>query len=65
MSWYRAREQNYKDDLAILGRSIQVPVLFIQAIYDVVLPLWMGENVGKLIPNLTRGEVRSAHWVLW
>jgi pimeloyl-ACP methyl ester carboxylesterase len=65
VNWYRTGEQNYKDDLAIVGQSIQVPVLFIRATYDEVLPSWMNKRMEKSIPNLTRAEVQSGHWALW
>ena len=65
VNWYRTREQNHKDDLAIVGHRIEVPVLFIQGIYDATLPPWMSKSMEKSIPSLTRAEVRSAHFLLW
>ncbi|KAF2751383.1 alpha/beta-hydrolase [Sporormia fimetaria CBS 119925] len=63
--WYRTRKSNWEEDLALLDKKvIHTPVLFIQATYDSVLKPEMAKNMDALLPNLTRGEVPSAHWAL-
>lgn len=65
MNWYRTREQNYKDELEVLGRTIEVPVLFIMATKDVALRPELSVGMEKHLPNLTRDEVETGHWALW
>lgn len=65
VNWYRTRKVNYEEELAILGRRIEVPVLFIQALRDPALPPHLGKSMSKHIPNLTLKQVNTAHWALW
>lgn len=45
--------------------TIDIPVLFIQAINDPALPFGMSAGIGKYIPRLTIKRVKSSHWALW
>lgn len=65
MNWYRTRKVNFEDELAILGRQITIPVLFIQALKDQALPPHLGKSMAKHVPNLTLKQVNAAHWALW
>lgn len=65
MNWYRTRQVNYEEELAILDRKITIPVLFIQALRDPALPPHLGKTMGKHVPNLTLKQVNTAHWALW
>ncbi|KAL2011318.1 hypothetical protein VTN00DRAFT_4036 [Thermoascus crustaceus] len=65
LNWYRTREINYRDELAILDRRITVPVLFIQALRDSALPPHLGKGMSKVIPKLTVKQVDTSHWALW
>jgi len=65
VNWYRTRDVNYKEELAILDRQIQIPTLFIQALRDQALPPHLGKSMGKHIPNLTLKQVNTSHWALW
>lgn len=65
VNWYRTREINYRDELAILNRRITVPVLFIQALGDPPLPPHLGKGMSKVIPKLTVEQVDTSHWALW
>lgn len=65
VNWYRTRKVNHEDELAILGRRIEVPVLFIQALRDPALPPHLGKSMAKHIPKLTLKQVDTAHWALW
>ncbi|KAJ5098041.1 hypothetical protein N7532_005042 [Penicillium argentinense] len=65
LNWYRTRKVNYAEELDILGRRIDIPVLFIQALRDQALPPHLGKSMGKHIPNLTLKQVNTAHWALW
>lgn len=65
VNWYRTRKVNYEEELAILGRRIETPVLFIQALKDEALPPHLGKSMAKHIPNLTLKQVNTAHWALW
>lgn len=65
VNWYRNREVNFKDELKLTNRIINVPVLFIQGTKDEALPPSMSEGMDRLIPNLTRREVKTGHWALW
>ena len=49
----------------LTNKIINVPVLFIQATKDNALPPSMSEGMERLIPNLTRREVKTGHWALW
>ncbi|KAI1918281.1 hypothetical protein LOZ39_002433 [Ophidiomyces ophidiicola] len=65
LNWYRTREQNYKEDLELIGQKWEVPVLFIRATKDDALRPELSKNMGKYIPNLTQAEVDATHWALW
>ncbi|WEW61172.1 alpha/beta hydrolase family protein [Emydomyces testavorans] len=65
VNWYRTREQNYKDELELIGREIDIPVLFIGATKDPALRPELSKGMEKYIPKLTRAEVDGTHWVLW
>ena len=45
--------------------TIDVPVLFIQAVNDHALPPTMSEGMERFIPNMTRGSLETTHWALW
>lgn len=65
VNWYRTRDVNYKDELAILDREIQIPTLFIQALRDQALPPQLGKSMAKHFPRLTLKQVDTSHWALW
>ncbi|OQE04380.1 hypothetical protein PENVUL_c033G09213 [Penicillium vulpinum] len=65
LNWYRIRDMNYEDELAILDRVIQIPTLFIQALRDQALPSHLGKSMAKQVPRLTLKQVNTAHWALW
>lgn len=65
VNWYRTRKVNFEDELAILGRRITIPVLFIQALKDTALPPHLGKSMAKHVPDLTVKHVDTAHWALW
>lgn len=65
VNWYRTRKVNYEEELAIVGRKIEVPTLFIQALKDQALPPHLGKSMAKHVPNLTVKQVNTAHWALW
>lgn len=65
VNWYRNREQNFQDELALTKKIIEVPVLFIQATSDEALPPAMAVGMERWLPRLTRREVGAGHWVLW
>lgn len=65
VSWYKNREQNFQDELRLEKKTIDVPVLFIQATDDAALPPSLSEGMERFVPNLTRKEVDASHWVLW
>ncbi|KAL2702065.1 hypothetical protein AAEP93_006363 [Penicillium crustosum] len=65
LNWYRTRDVNYKDELAILDREIQIPTLFIQALRDQALPPQLGKSMAKHFPRLTLKQVDTSHWALW
>ncbi|KAJ6068921.1 hypothetical protein N7499_010808 [Penicillium canescens] len=65
LNWYRTRQINYRDELAILNRKIEVPTLFIQALRDQALPPHLGKSMAKHIPSLTVKQVNTSHWALW
>ena len=65
VNWYRTREINYNEELAIQDRRVTVPVLFIQALRDQALPPHLGRSMAKKIPQLTIKQVNTAHWALW
>ncbi|KAK2865399.1 hypothetical protein FQN49_003613 [Arthroderma sp. PD_2] len=65
VSWYRTREQNWKEEQEFLGRSIEVPVLFILATKDSALRPELSRNIDRHLKNLTKAEVVATHWALW
>ncbi|KAJ5405027.1 hypothetical protein N7465_006311 [Penicillium sp. CMV-2018d] len=65
LNWYRTRDVNYGDELAILDREIQIPTLFIQALRDQALPPQLGKSMAKQFPRLTLKQVNTSHWALW
>jgi pimeloyl-ACP methyl ester carboxylesterase len=65
VKWYRTRKVNYEDELNILDRKITAPLLFIQALKDIVLPPEMGRSMSRDVPNLTVEQVNTTHWALW
>ncbi|OQD62143.1 hypothetical protein PENPOL_c013G06736 [Penicillium polonicum] len=65
LNWYRTRDVNYGDELAILDREIQIPTLFIQALRDQALPPHLGKSMAKQFPRLTLKQVNTSHWALW
>ncbi|EEP80039.1 predicted protein [Uncinocarpus reesii 1704] len=65
INWYRIREQNYKDDLELIGRGLDIPVLFIRATNDDALRPELSKNMHKYLPNLIQAEIEGTHWVLW
>lgn len=65
VNWYRTREINYNDELAILNQRITVPVLFIQALRDPALPPHLGRSMLKTVPRLSLKQVDTSHWALW
>ncbi|OQE22697.1 hypothetical protein PENFLA_c012G06001 [Penicillium flavigenum] len=65
LNWYRTRDVNYEDELAILDRVIQIPTLFIQGLRDQALPPHLGKSMAKQVPRLTLRQVNTSHWALW
>ncbi|KAL8690090.1 MAG: hypothetical protein Q9218_004389 [Villophora microphyllina] len=65
LNWYRTREQNYKDELELKKRTIEIPVLFIQATRDRALPPSMSEGMEKNVPKLMKKTIEADHWALW
>ncbi|EZF36175.1 hypothetical protein H109_02917 [Trichophyton interdigitale MR816] len=65
VSWYRTREQNWKDELEFLNRSLDIPVLYILATNDTALRPELSRNMERNIKHLTRAEVVASHWALW
>jgi soluble epoxide hydrolase/lipid-phosphate phosphatase len=65
VNWYRTRRTNWEEDQALLDKkTINQPVLFIQATHDSVLKPEMSKSMEQFIPNMTRGEVAATHWAL-
>lgn len=64
VNWYRTREMNYKDELALLNQHITAPVLFIQALRDTALPAHLGKGMTRTLPHLTYQQINSSHWAL-
>ncbi|OQE86029.1 hypothetical protein PENNAL_c0022G09911 [Penicillium nalgiovense] len=65
LNWYRTRDVNHEDELAILNREIQIPTLFIQGLRDQALPPHLGKSMAKQVPRLTLKQVNTSHWALW
>ena len=65
LSYYKTRELNYRDELALVGkgRGIECPALFIGAKKDQALPpkTWGGQSWVK---NLEMHSVAGGHWCL-
>ncbi|GAB1201219.1 hypothetical protein APSETT444_010607 [Aspergillus pseudonomiae] len=64
-NWYRTREINYREELAILNKHITAPVLFIQALRDTALPAHLGRGMTRTIPHMTFKQINTSHWALW
>lgn len=65
VNWYRTREINYKDELALLNQRITAPVLFIQALRDTALPAHLGKGMTRTLPHLAFQQINTSHWALW
>ena len=68
MNWYRTRRVNYEDELSLppaQRNHLPQPVLLVQALNDNVLVPAMSAGMERVIPNLTRAEVKTGHWALW
>ncbi|EGE04282.1 epoxide hydrolase [Trichophyton equinum CBS 127.97] len=65
VSWYRTREQNWKDELEFLNESLDIPVLYILATNDTALRPELSRNMERNIKHLTKAEVVASHWALW
>lgn len=73
LNWYRTRELNYKDELALVEKGeealqIRCPSLFVQATMDAALPPAMARGMDRWFvgeEGLRRGEVGAGHWCLW
>ncbi|KAE8313350.1 Alpha/Beta hydrolase protein [Aspergillus transmontanensis] len=64
-NWYRTREINYREEIAILNQRITAPVLFIQALRDTALPAHLGRGMTRTIPHMTFKQINTSHWALW
>ena len=65
--WYATADINYRDELPIVGKKINVPALFIGAENDVVAPKGSRSRLGQteLAPSLSTVEIENAsHWCL-
>lgn len=71
LNWYRTRELNYKDELALVEKGeascrLKCPTMFVQATQDAALPPSMSQNMERWFDSgLKRAEVVAAHWCLW
>ncbi|SLM37633.1 epoxide hydrolase [Lasallia pustulata] len=65
LNWYRTREVNFEEELELKKTIIDIPVLFIFATKDAVLPRAMSAGMEQYMPDLTRKEVTASHWALW
>jgi pimeloyl-ACP methyl ester carboxylesterase len=66
VNWYRTREIDYKDELALADDPIiEAPLLHIKALKDAALPPGLGRQMGLWVPNLTLAEVDTTHWAMW
>lgn len=65
LCWYRNREQNFQDELQLEKKTVDIPVLFIQATNDAALPPSLSDGMERFVPDLTRKEVEASHWALW
>lgn len=65
MNWYRTREQNYKDDQELVGRDLDVPILFVRALKDFALRPELSTGMEDHLKNLTVEDVDGNHWALW
>lgn len=65
LNWYRLTEINFADEKQYASTpTIDVPMLFIQALRDTALPPSMGKSMTHFIPNLTMEQVNTSHWAL-
>ncbi|KAF6224988.1 hypothetical protein HO133_010183 [Letharia lupina] len=46
-------------------KTVDIPVLFIQATNDAALPPSLSDGMERFVPDLTRKEVEASHWALW
>lgn len=51
--------------MRLMTKKLDIPVLYIAGLKDNVLLPSLSAGMENLIPNLTRGEVNTAHWALW
>ncbi|MCJ1400949.1 hypothetical protein MMC11_004160 [Xylographa trunciseda] len=65
LNWYRTRELNYKEELTLERSTVDVPVLFVQALNDGVLTPELSRGMEQYLSKLTRREVAAGHWALW
>ena len=65
--WYATTDINYRDELPLVGKTIDVPTLFVGAEFDVVAPKGSRARKGqeKLATSLQSVEIDGAsHWCL-
>ncbi|KAL9111279.1 MAG: hypothetical protein Q9227_004358 [Pyrenula ochraceoflavens] len=74
LTWYRTRETNFINDLALVDQAtgkqkkkIAQPTLFVVAQKDMALPESMSEGMEKYFVEggLRRGKVDGGHWAMW
>ncbi|KAL4976838.1 Alpha/Beta hydrolase protein [Aspergillus desertorum] len=65
LNWYRTRRINYDDELSLQTGTIDIPVLFIQALRDAALPPHLAKGMRKAVPRLMTKQVNASHWALW
>ncbi|KAK3176905.1 hypothetical protein OEA41_008231 [Lepraria neglecta] len=53
------------DSRRLTKKTIDIPVLFIQATKDEALPPAMSEGMEEYVTNMTRKSVPTSHWALW
>ncbi|OKL57927.1 hypothetical protein UA08_06646 [Talaromyces atroroseus] len=65
LNWYRLTEINFNDAKPYASTpTIDVPMLFIQALKDSALPPSMSKSMGQWIPDLTIKQLNTSHWAL-
>ena len=66
LNWYRTRALDFEDEKD-LDPMIRLPVLYIGAELDPVLPPALSKGMETFLPNLTRAPTlkHSGHWALW
>ena len=65
--WYATTDINYRDELPLVNKKINVPALFIGAENDVAAPKGSKARLGQteLVPSLVTVELENAsHWCL-